>query len=314
MSNQVAVQKSRDLKQFFDRPAVQAKIRELVDKNSASFATSIMQIANSNPMLLDADPTSILNAACMAATLNLPINNSLGFAYIVPYRNKSNGKVEAQFQLGYKGFIQLAQRSGQFERLVSLPVYQNQLIAKDPISGFKFDWEQEPAENEQAIGYYAYFKLINGFTAELYMTRKQIDGHAKRYSQSFKKGYGVWADNYDAMALKTVIKLLLSRMAPLSIDMQKAVLSDQAVIKDVNGEQYEYIDHQGDSGSSLNDLIDNPPTDAGAAEAPAIIQSDPVADAAVQPAADAAYRVDPETGEVLDSAAIPETQEGELLL
>ena len=312
MSNQVAVQKSRDLKQFFDRPAVQAKIRELVDKNSASFATSIMQIANSNPMLLDADPTSILNAACMAATLNLPINNSLGFAYIVPYRNK--GKAEAQFQLGYKGFIQLAQRSGQFERLVSLPVYQNQLTAKDPINGFKFDWEQEPAETEQPIGYYAYFKLINGFSAELYMTRKQIDNHAKRYSQSFKKGYGVWADNYDAMALKTVIKLLLSRMAPLSIDMQKAVLSDQAVIKDVNGEQYEYIDHQGDSGSSLNDLIDNPPTDAGAPEEPVIIEYDPVADAAVQPAADAAYRVDPETGEVLDSAAIPETQEGELLL
>ena len=149
MSNQVAAEKARDLKRFFDRPAVQAKIRELVDKNSASFATSIMQIANSNSMLLNADHTSILNAACMAATLNLPINNSLGFAYIVPYRNKSNGKVEAQFQLGYKGFIQLAQRSGQFERLVSLPVYQNQLIAKDPISGFKFDWEQEPAENEQ---------------------------------------------------------------------------------------------------------------------------------------------------------------------
>ena len=310
MSNQVAVQKSRDLKRFFDRPAVQAKIRELVDKNSASFATSIMQIANSNPMLLDADPTSILNAACMAATLNLPINNSLGFAYIVPYRNK--GKAEAQFQLGYKGFIQLAQRSGQFERLVSLPVYQNQLIAKDPISGFKFDWEQEPAENEQAIGYYAYFKLINGFTAELYMTRKQIDGHAKRYSQSLKKGYGVWVDNYDAMALKTVIKLLLSRMAPLSVDMQKAVLSDQSVVKDVESGQYEYIDHQAneaENSSGLNDIVGNP-----SPEEPVIIEYDPVADAAVQPAADAAYRVDPETGEVLDSAAIPETQEGELLL
>ena len=305
MSNQVAVQKSRDLKQFFDRPAVQAKIRELVDKNSASFATSIMQIANSNPMLLDADPTSILNAACMAATLNLPINHSPGFAYIVPYRNKK-GKAEAQFQLGYKGFIQLAQRSGQFERLVSLPVYQNQLIAKDPISGFKFDWEQEPAENEQAIGYYAYFKLINGFTAELYMTRKQIDGHAKRYSQSFKKGYGVWADNYDAMALKTVIKLLLSRMAPLSIDMQKAVLSDQSVVKDVESGQYEYIDHQAneaENSSGLNDIVGNPSPE----------EYDPVADETITPAADA-YRVDPETGEVLDSAAIPETQEGELLL
>jgi recombination protein RecT len=195
---------------------------------------------------------------------------------------------------------------------VSLPVYQNQLIAKDPISGFKFDWEQEPAENEQAIGYYAYFKLINGFTAELYMTRKQIDGHAKRYSQSLKKGYGVWVDNYDAMALKTVIKLLLSRMAPLSVDMQKAVLSDQSVVKDVESGQYEYIDHQAneaENSSGLNDIVGNP-----SPEEPVIIEYDPVADAAVQPAADAAYRVDPETGEVLDSAAIPETQEGELLL
>ena len=190
---------------------------------------------------------------------------------------------------------------------MSLPVYQNQLIAKDPISGFKFDWEQEPAENEQAIGYYAYFKLINGFTAELYMTRKQIDGHAKQYSQSFKKGYGVWADNYDAMALKTVIKLLLSRMAPLSIDMQKAVLSDQSVVKDVESGQYEYIDHQAneaENSSGLNDIVGNPSPE----------EYDPVADEAIQPAADAAYRVDPETGEVLDSAAIPETQEGELLL
>lgn len=235
-------QKAHRLKDFFQAPAVQAKMRELLDKNAASFATSAMQIANSNPMLLDAEPMSIFNAAVMAATLNLPINNNLGFAYIVPYRNK--GRVEAQFQLGYKGFIQLAQRSGQFERLVSLPVYDAQLIEEDPINGFKFDWKQKPAENEQPIGYYAYFKLINGFTAELYMTREQVAAHAGRYSQSFKKGYGVWADNFEAMALKTVTKLLLSKQAPLSIDMQKAVLSDQSVIKDVTGEQFDYIDNQ----------------------------------------------------------------------
>ena len=235
-------QKAHRLKDFFQAPAVQAKMRELLDKNAASFATSAMQIANSNPMLLDAEPMSIFNAAVMAATLNLPINNNLGFAYIVPYRNK--GKVEAQFQLGYKGFIQLAQRSGQFERLVSLPVHEAQLIEEDPINGFKFDWKQKPAENEQPIGYYAYFKLINGFTAELYMTREQVAAHAGRYSQSFKKGYGVWADNFEAMALKTVTKLLLSKQAPLSIDMQKAVLSDQSVIKDVTGEQFDYIDNQ----------------------------------------------------------------------
>lgn len=230
------------MKDFFEKPAVQAKIRELVDKNAASFSTSIMQIANSNPMLLDADPTSILNAACMAATLNLPINNSLGFAHIVPYRNK--GRVEAQFQLGYKGFIQLAQRSGQFERLVSLPVYAAQLIEEDPINGFCFDWKAKPAKGEQPIGYYAYFKLINGFTAELYMTQAEITAHASRYSQSFKKGFGVWADNFEAMALKTVTKLLLSKQAPLSIDMQKAVLADQSVVKDISNQEFDYIDNQ----------------------------------------------------------------------
>ena len=118
------------------------------------------------------------------------------------------------------------------------------MIEEDPINGFKFDWKQKPAANEQPVGYYAYFKLINGFTAELYMTHEQVAAHAGRYSQSFKKGYGVWADNFEAMALKTVTKLLLSKQAPLSIDMQKAVLSDQSVIKDVTAEQFDYIDNQ----------------------------------------------------------------------
>ena len=244
MSNSPAVQKAINIKAFLQLPATQKKIQELVDKNSASFATSIMQIVNSNPMLLNAEPMSIFNAACMAATLNLPINNNLGFAYLVPYKNSKTGHVEAQFQLGYKGFIQLAQRSGQFERLVSLPVYKDQLIEKDLIKGFKFNWAIDPDEKEQPIGFYAYFKLINGFTAELYMSREQIDKHAKRYSQSYRKNSGVWADNYEQMALKTVTKLLLSRQAPLSIEMQKAVLSDQSVIENVPEENFDYLDNQ----------------------------------------------------------------------
>lgn len=246
MSNSPAVQKAINIKAFLQLPATQKKIQELVDKNSASFATSIMQIVNSNPMLLNAEPMSIFNAACMAATLNLPINNNLGFAYLVPYKNSKTGHVEAQFQLGYKGFIQLAQRSGQFERLVSLPVYKDQLIEKDLINGFKFNWAIDPDEKEQPIGFYAYFKLINGFTAELYMSREQIDKHAKRYSQSYRKNSGVWADNYEQMALKTVTKLLLSRQAPLSIEMQKAVLSDQSVIENVPEENFDYLDNQTD--------------------------------------------------------------------
>ena len=200
-----------------------------------------MQIVNSNTMLRNAEPMSIFNAACMAATLNLPLQNGLGFAYIVPYQNRKEKKTEAQFQIGYKGFIQLAQRSGQFERLVSLPVYKKQLVKKDFINGFIFDWEQEPENDENPVGYYAYFKLINGFSAELYMSHDDVVKHAQRYSQTFKKGFGIWHDNFEAMALKTVTKLLLSKQAPLSVEMQQAVLSDQAVIK--NEGEFTYSDN-----------------------------------------------------------------------
>lgn len=256
MTNQVQHQQNKQppaLKTFFESANVQNKIKELVGKNAATFATSVMQIANSNSMLKTADPMSIFNAACMAATLNLPLQNGLGFAYIVPLRNNKEKKTEAQFQIGYKGFIQLAQRSGQFKRLVALPVYKKQLIKKDFINGFEFDWEKEPEEGELPIGYYAYFKLMNEFSAELYMTHEEINAHAKKYSQTYrtyldKKAKGqwaqsVWAENFEAMALKTVTKLLLSKQAPLSVEMQQAVLADQAVVKDVENQEFNYTDN-----------------------------------------------------------------------
>lgn len=256
MTNQVQHQQNKQppaLKTFFESANVQNKIKELVGKNAATFATSVMQIANSNSMLKTADPMSIFNAACMAATLNLPLQNGLGFAYIVPFRNNKEKKTEAQFQIGYKGFIQLAQRSGQFKRLVALPVYKKQLIKKDFINGFEFDWEKEPEEGELPIGYYAYFKLVNDFSAELYMTHEEINAHAKKYSQTYrtyldKKAKGqwaqsVWAENFEAMALKTVTKLLLSKQAPLSVEMQQAVLADQAVVKDVENQEFNYTEN-----------------------------------------------------------------------
>ena len=235
--------KPKTLRELFNNPIIKTKIEQLVGKNSATFATSVMQIANSNTMLRTADPTSIFNAACMATTLNLPLQNGLGFAYIVPFKNNKERKVEAQFQIGYKGFIQLAQRSGQFKRLVALPVYKKQLLKKDFINGFEFDWEQEPEKDENPIGYYAYFKLVNDFSAELYMSHDDIVKHAQRYSQTFKKGFGVWHDNFEAMALKTVMKLLLSKQAPLSVEMQQAVLADQAVVKDVENQEFNYGDN-----------------------------------------------------------------------
>lgn len=235
--------KHKTLRELFNDPIIKTKVEQLIGKNSATFATSVMQIANSNALLRTAEPSSVFNAACTAATLNLPLQNGLGFAYIVPFKNNKERKVEAQFQIGYKGFIQLAQRSGQFKRLVALPVYKKQLLKKDFINGFEFDWEQEPEKDENPIGYYAYFKLVNDFSAELYMSHDDIVKHAQRYSQTFKKGFGVWHDNFEAMALKTVMKLLLSKQAPLSVEMQQAVLADQVVVKDVENQEFNYADN-----------------------------------------------------------------------
>lgn len=229
-------------KDFFAKPMVQEKLKELVGKNAPAFATSVLQIVNSNSMLVNADPQTIFSAACMAATLNLPINNNLGFAYIVPFKNNKENKIEAQFQLGYKGYIQLAQRSGQFSRIAATPVYNGQLISENPLLGYEFDWSVKPSGDP--IGYVAFFKLINGFTAELYMSKEEVMKHANKYSQTAKKGFGVWKDQFEAMALKTVLKLLLSKQAPLSIDMQKAQMADQAIIRDVDKDEFDYIDHQ----------------------------------------------------------------------
>ena len=233
MTNQVQQTKPQQdkfpIKTLFESPAVKQKLQDLLNKNAASFTTSVLQIVNSNSMLRNADPMSVFNAACMAATLQLPTQNGLGFAYIVPYKG------QAQFQLGYKGLIQLAQRSGQFKRLVAVPVYEKQLIEEDPINGYVFDWKQKSEPTEKPIGYYAYFQLVNSFTAELYMTAQEVDQHAQRYSQTYqtylekqkqgKWATSVWADNFEAMALKTVMKLLLSKQAPLSVEMQQAVLA-----------------------------------------------------------------------------------------
>lgn len=241
-------------KDFFSKPMVQEKLKELVGKNAPAFATSVLQIVNSNSMLVNADPQTIFSAACMAATLNLPINNNLGFAYIVPFKNNKENKIEAQFQLGYKGYIQLAQRSGQFSRIAATPVYDGQLISENPLLGYEFDWSVKPSGDP--IGYVAFFKLINGFTAELYMSKEEVMKHANKYSQTAKKGFGVWKDQFEAMALKTVLKLLLSKQAPLSIDMQKAQMADQAIIRDVDKDEFDYIDHQ----ESIADLEAPKPT------------------------------------------------------
>lgn len=240
--------KPHTIKSFFDQETVKSKFNEILGKKSQGFITSVLQIAASNDLLKNADPMSIFNAACVAATLDLPINNSLGFAYIIPYKttvtNDNNGqretKIVAQFQLGYKGFIQLAQRSGQFKTISATPIYEGQFISGNPLKGYEFDFNA-PTKDKAIIGFAGYFSLINGFEKTLYMSSEEMISHGVKYSKTYKTG--VWQSDFIGMGNKTVIKLLLSKFAPLSIEMQKAVLVDQGIINDESGTDVTYIDN-----------------------------------------------------------------------
>jgi recombination protein RecT len=227
--NQLAV------KEFFNREDVTSKFKTLLGNKAAGFIASVLQVTQSNDYLKEADPKTVFNAAATAAILDIPINNNLGFAYIVPYKG------QAQFQMGYKGFIQLAQRSGQFLTISASPIFEGQILESNPLTGYKFDFTVTSKGN--AIGYAAYFKLLNGFEKTIYMTVEELKKHGKSYSQTFKSDKGLWKDNFDAMALKTVIKLLLSKFAPLSIEMTRAVISDQAVVNDFETQEVTYVDN-----------------------------------------------------------------------
>ena len=230
---------------FFEKPDVQKKFAEMLGKRSTQFITSVMQVANSNELLAKATPTSIYGAAVTAAVLDLPIQNNLGFAYIVPYNDRNSGQCIAQFQLGYKGLIQLALRSGQFKNISVCEIYEGQIVSENPLTGYVFDFSKRDSNN--IVGYAAYFALINGFEKTEYMSREKIEAHGKKFSQTFKKGFGVWKDDFDSMAKKTVLKLTLSKYAPLSVETQKAITFDQSVTND--GENVEYIDH-------VNEVVD----------------------------------------------------------
>jgi recombination protein RecT len=239
---------TNSIKDYFGSELVRKKFAEVLGANTPSFCTTVVQIASQNEQLSKCDPASIMQSAMVAATLNLAVNPNLGFAYILPYGSK------AQFQLGYKGLIQLAQRSGQFVNISSTPIYDGQIASENPLTGYVFDFTKK---SNKVIGYAAYFKLLNGFEKTLYMSVEQLQAHGKKYSQTYKKGFGLWADDFDAMAQKTVVKQLLSKYAPLSVEMTKAMIADQAVIEDADSMDVTYVDNQPVSNKKVEAQISN---------------------------------------------------------
>lgn len=210
-------------KQFFNSPAVKQKFSEVVNGNGKQFVASLLSIVTNNNLLAKATNESIMTAALKVAVLNLPIEPSLGYAYIVPYKN------QAQFQVGYKGLIQLAQRSGQVTRLNAGEVYESQYKGFNPLTeDLEVDMTAIPKENEKVVGYFAFMRLVNGFEKTVFWTKERVQAHGKKYSQSYSSKYSPWQSDFDAMARKTVLKHMLSTYAPLSTELQDAIVADNA--------------------------------------------------------------------------------------
>lgn len=247
-SQQSAVAKQKP-KDFFAQDNVKAKFAEIMGKRSTAFMTSVLQCVAQNSLLANANVNSIYQSAMMAAVLDLPINPNLGFAAIIPYKTKNKETQQwedvAQFQVMAKGYNQLAMRSGQFKKLSQTDVREGEIKKRDRLTGdIEFQWVEDDAVRAKLpiIGYVAYFSLLNGFEKQNYMSVQEVKDHGLRYSQTYKKGFGTWVDSFDAMALKTVTKLLLSKWAPLSVEMQSAIITDQSVINNHETQDVTYSD------------------------------------------------------------------------
>lgn len=223
------------VKGIFEREDVKKKIAEMVGKNSTGFISSVLQISTNNALLAKAEPMSIYNCAMMAAALNLSINPNLGHAYIVPYGN------QAQFQIGWKGIVQLAQRSGQYKAINVIEVYENQFKKYNQLTE-ELEADFSTDGTGAVVGYVAYFALLNGFEKTVYWSKIKVEQHAQKFSKTYSNPKGVWKQDFDAMAKKTVLKNTLSKWGVLSIEMTTAVQVDQSVIKDSETLDVEYVD------------------------------------------------------------------------
>lgn len=213
----------------------QTYLQQVLSTKKSSFVNNITALVGNSAALQKCEPMTVLYAGIKATALDLPLDPNLGFAYVIPY-NQRDKAPQAQFQLGYKGFIQLAIRSGQFKTINVTEIKEGELASFDLLSG-ETRFVAQPNRTElPTIGYAAFFLLNNGFEKTLYMTRDEVEAHAKKYSQTYSSGKewvrktSKWATDFDAMAKKTVIKLLLSKFAPLSVEMQQAVTADQGVL------------------------------------------------------------------------------------
>ena len=276
-------------------PRTQSYLESVLATKKNSFVNNISSLVANNATLQACQPLSVIYAGIKATALDLPLDPNLGFAYVIPYANRKAGITEAQFQIGYKGFIQLAIRSGQYRTINVTEIKAGELKDFDLLAG-EMTFEALPArEKLPTIGYAAFIRLTNGFEKTLYMTKEEVEAHAYEYSQTYKadkdKGWtsSQWSKHFDAMSRKTVLKRLLSGFGILSVEMQQAITADQAVFNSTDG-----APRYADNDARIEDVVAEE-VPAGSPQAKA---NEAMAKAKAAAAAPAEV-VDAETGELL---------------
>jgi len=217
---QVAVSKVDTLKNMMYSDSVQAQFKNALGENTGSFIASLIDLFTSDTNLQQCNPGSIIKEALKGALLKLPINKNLGFAYVIAYKQKP------EFQIGYKGYVQLALRTGNYKTLNCDEVYEGEYRTRNKLTG-EFDVNGQ-ATSDKVIGYFAYMELHNGFSKTLYMTKEKVMAHASKYSPSYSQPYGPWQKEFSAMAKKTVLKNMLTHWGILSVEMINAIENDDA--------------------------------------------------------------------------------------
>jgi recombination protein RecT len=263
----------KSFNEMLTAPNTSEYLSRVLGERKMSFISNLTSLVANNEKLQECKPVTLMYAALKATSLDLPLDQNLGYAYVIPFNTKSrdlNGNeiVEkvAQFQIGYKGFKQLSLRTGQFKALNSTDVRDGEIISRNRLTGeilFDFVQDDELRKSKKIIGFVAYFELMNGFKQMVYMSTEELKNHGMRYSKTFssEKKYiresSRWVTEFEAMAQKTVMKLNLSRNAPLSVEMQNAIRFDQSVMIEENTPKY--IDNQPEEQNALQILEENTP-------------------------------------------------------
>ena len=255
MSNEIqksstAISPINQMKELVNNTALNKMFKDALKENSGALLSSLRDLYNSDTNLQKCKAKDVIMEALKAATLKLPINKQLGFAYIVPYKDVP------QFQLGYKGYIQLAMRTGQYQNLNAGIIYEGMEIKNNYLAGTIEIHGDKQSDNE--IGYFAYFKLINGFEKCLYMSKEDITKHAQKFSKTYSFKGSSWQSNFSAMALKTVTRLLLSKYGILSTEMQTAITdeTDQELGQEIKEKANKTVIDIADYQEPSNEIVD----------------------------------------------------------